>query len=295
MLRLIHCSDWHLPAPLEPGERHALKQWLSTISWRLKRHLRHRREVYDAAKRSWQEADVQRFCVTGDLVNFAMPREFLSAADELSALEQIAPVSLITGNHDALVSSGVTDSRQHWSRWLRGDEATEDIAVWLQDSVAIVGLTSAIPTAPFMAYGTLNERQLRALETQLTRLQQEGMFRIVMVHHPPQAGAAGWRRGLHQAAALRAVLRRTGAELVLHGHLHHPVQAWLPGPKAAIPVFGAGSSSYLAKHAGGHHGHFHLFNATGSPGAWQLAATDYFYQPNDSVFQPGEPRAVRAP
>ena len=40
------------------------------------------------------------------------------------------------------------------------------------------------------------------------------------------------------------MLRRRGAELVLHGHLHRTTLASLPGPERAIPVIGVPSASH---------------------------------------------------
>lgn len=293
MFRFIQCSDWHLPPPPGAGRPAALKQWLGTISWQLNRHRRHRREVFDAALKIWRQAQVDRFCVVGDLVNFALPAEFRAAANELAALEQHAPVSLVPGNHDALVGTGTSEQAAHWSRWLRGDETgPAGMAVWRQGPVAILGLSSAVATAPFMAWGKVTTAQIATLEDRLRQWRQDGVFRIVMIHHPPQPGAASWRRGLHHAAAFRAALQRAGAELVLHGHLHHPVRAALPGPAGPIPVFGSGSASYLAHSPSGRHGHFNLFTLTGEPGRWRLEVTDYRHDPAAGVFHAAAPESV---
>lgn len=274
-----------------------LKQLLSTISWHCVRHRRHRREVLDAALQVWLRSGVDRVCVTGDLVNFALPAEYCGAADVLDRLSRVAPVSLVPGNHDALAASGMAELRRHWARWLDGEENSADgLLVHFHGPVAIVGLSSAIPTPPLLAYGAVQPQQLSALERLLPKLRQSGHFRVVMLHHPPQAGVMGWRCGLHQAAALRGILQRTGAELVLHGHLHRPVRAWLAGPDAPIPVFGAGSSSLLARRGGsGRRGHFHLFALEGSPGGWRLEVTDYFHDTSDGVFHPEASETVPGP
>jgi hypothetical protein len=62
----------------------------------------------------------------------------------------------------------------------------------------------------------------------LERLRGSGLFRLVLVHHPPLTGQADAARGLRDAAALEAVLARGGAELVIHGHNHRNTLAWLP-------------------------------------------------------------------
>ena len=80
------------------------------------------------------------------------------------------------------------------------------------------------------------------------RQQADGLAdlcRIVLIHHPPTEGAAHRRRALIDAEALRAVLRRTGADLILHGHMHRTSIGRVAGPRGSIPVVGVRSSSYL--------------------------------------------------
>ncbi|QJY33862.1 metallophosphoesterase [Diaphorobacter sp. JS3050] len=64
-----------------------------------------------------------------------------------------------------------------------------------------------------------------------------------MLHHPPAAGAIGWRKALADAPALRAVLRRAGAELVLHGHARDARMDVVAGPSLPIPCLCVPSSS----------------------------------------------------
>ena len=76
------------------------------------------------------------------------------------------------------------------------------------------------------------------------RLADEGFQRVVILHHPPVAGAVVGRKKLSDQEAFRAVLARRGAELVLHGHAHEALVATVPGPDgAAIPVLGVPSAS----------------------------------------------------
>ena len=55
------------------------------------------------------------------------------------------------------------------------------------------------------------------------------------------------RCALRDARALRDVLRRTGADLVLHGHGHRTTFQSVEGPEGPIPVVGARSASYLGE------------------------------------------------
>jgi 3',5'-cyclic AMP phosphodiesterase CpdA len=66
-----------------------------------------------------------------------------------------------------------------------------------------------------------------------------------MIHHPVAKSGDSNRRALWDAEALRAVLERAGAELVLHGHKHRRRIAEVAGPDGAIPVIGVPSSSEI--------------------------------------------------
>jgi 3',5'-cyclic AMP phosphodiesterase CpdA len=90
--------------------------------------------------------------------------------------------------------------------------------------VAVVALSSAIPTMPFIAAGKIGTAQRAALANALETLGREGLFRVVLVHHPPLPGQ-GWHRGLRDAGKVKHIFKRHGVELVLHGHDHvHMVQ-----------------------------------------------------------------------
>lgn len=299
MMRFIHCSDWHPPiahAALPQGLH--LKQLLGRISWYSKRRYRYRSEVLQSAFGLWRSLSVDRFCITGDLVNFACPAEYELAAKHLRELEQSAPLSLVPGNHDALVRRGLELQSQHWGRWFArdGGEPNPWPTVVRHGCCAFVGLSSSVPTPPFFARGEVSEAQLGRLGPLLQQLGEEGLFRVVMLHHPPQPGAIAPRGALRNAAALRAVLKSAGADLVLHGHLHHPVRASLEGPNGAIPVLGAGAASSLRSGGRTDRGHFSLCAVGGSsPGGWTLTVQDYFYDQAVSGFLPSAVRTVSGP
>ena len=83
------------------------------------------------------------------------------------------------------------------------------------------------------------------LEPLLTTEGAAGQVRIVMLHHPAAAGAIGWRKALADGDELRTVLRRAGAELVLHGHARGARLDTIPGPREAIPSLCVPSSTAL--------------------------------------------------
>ena len=93
-------------------------------------------------------------------------------------------------------------------------------------------------TPPFSAAGELGQAQLDRLEGVLAETRQAGLFRVVLIHHPPVMIRGGPRKALRDRAAFRAVLRRQGAELVLHGHHHVTSLVGVQGPDGAIPLYG---------------------------------------------------------
>jgi 3',5'-cyclic AMP phosphodiesterase CpdA len=116
--------------------------------------------------------------------------------------------------------------------------------------VALIGLDTGVPTAPFVASGRLGAAQLAALAELLDRAKAERLARVVCLHHPPHVGGARLLRGLEDATKFEDVIARHGAELILHGHNHKPSLHRLTGPDAFAPVVGVASAS--AK-PGGHY------------------------------------------
>jgi 3',5'-cyclic AMP phosphodiesterase CpdA len=98
-----------------------------------------------------------------------------------------------------------------------------------------------VPTAPFLATGRLGAAQLARLGELLDECAQT--FRVVLIHHPPLSRPARRFKRLIDGAALRAVLARHGAELVLHGHDHERAFLLLAGAGHPIAVAGAPSAT----------------------------------------------------
>jgi 3',5'-cyclic AMP phosphodiesterase CpdA len=109
----------------------------------------------------------------------------------------------------------------------------------------LIGLSSAVPTAPFMATGTLGRAQIDALERMLVSLSAEQVFRVLLVHHPLRSDSRPKR--LTDSAALLALLKKHGVELILHGHDHIHSTMWFDGPDRKIPSIGVPAASALAR------------------------------------------------
>jgi hypothetical protein len=132
-----------------------------------------------------------------------------------------------------------------------------------------LGLSSAVPTAPFVASGKLGRAQLKHAESLLAELALEDVLRVVLIHHPPHVGGAPAGRNLVDASRFEGMIARVGADLVIHGHNHVGSIAHIEGPNGPVPVVGAPSASAR----GGaliHRAGYHLYTVSGRPGAFAI-------------------------
>jgi 3',5'-cyclic AMP phosphodiesterase CpdA len=261
---LAHLSDVHL-GPLPPvGLRHwNLKRLLGWLNWRYRRRHVYSREVLDRLVDDLRAQEPDHIAITGDLTNLGLPEEHDAALAWLRSLGDMARVTVIPGNHDIYSRIGRDPGTGRWHPHMSANTAAADYAVAeaTADSasfpfvrrfghIAIVALNSAVPTRPFYAIGRLGPAQLRRLSMLLDRLGKEGMFRVVLIHHPPLPGLAKARHGLEDADALADVLSRYGAELVLHGHEHREMLTWHPARDGSVPVVGVPSASLAVPYKG---------------------------------------------
>ncbi len=249
IFRLAHLSDLHLPPPKGAfGWRDLLsKRLLSRIAWRRK-HREHRPEVLAAVIADLKAHAPDHIAITGDLTNYASLAEYEAARVWLEALGPAREITVSPGNHDALVNAKDGESFAAWTPWLGDDGAATFPQVRLRDGVALFNLCSAVPTAPHLATGRLGQAQLDRLDALLDDPAYRDAFRVLLIHHPPVPGAVAKRKSLEDQDALRALLARHGADLVLHGHAHEAMVSTAPGPDGAtIPVLGVPSASALGE------------------------------------------------
>jgi 3',5'-cyclic AMP phosphodiesterase CpdA len=246
---LAHLSDPHL-APLPTPKRSELagKRVLGYLHWTRTRHKYHRRDVLDLLVSDLQAQSPDQIAVTGDLVNLALDKEFAPARAWLESLGQPDRITAIPGNHDAYVRATRHRFAESWSSYLAGDERLDGAdlfpALRRRGPLALIGLSSAVPTPPLMATGTLGSTQLEALDRLLARLSAQDAFRVLLVHHPLQSDSRIKR--LTDSAALIDLVKRRGVELILHGHDHVHSTIWIDGPTGRIPVVGVPSASAVA-------------------------------------------------
>jgi 3',5'-cyclic AMP phosphodiesterase CpdA len=269
---LAHLSDPHLP-PLPAARWRDLagKRALGYLNWTRRRHRYHRRDVLDALVADMQAQRPDQIAVTGDLVNLALAAEFAPAQAWLESVGPPGQVTVVPGNHDAYVRATRQRFAGTFAKYLRGD-AEADVASFpflrRRGPLALIGVSSAVPTPPLMATGWLGRAQLEALDRILGQLAAEQLFRVLLVHHPLRSDSRIKR--LTDSRQLRALLKQHGVELVLHGHDHIHSTMWFDGPRGQIPAIGVPSASALA------HRHYpaaayNLFSIERDGDAWRCA------------------------
>jgi 3',5'-cyclic AMP phosphodiesterase CpdA len=244
---LAHLSDPHLPPLPKPDLAElANKRALGYLNWTRNRHKYHRRDVLDSLVADLKAQAVDHIAVTGDLVNLALEAEFPHAAAWLQSIGTPERVTAIPGNHDAYVRATSHRFGQVFADYFRADAGQGDAkfpTLRRRGPLALVSLSTAVPTAPLYATGTLGRAQLGALAGLLEQISTEPLFRVLLLHHPLRSDSHIKR--LTDAADLLALLSKHGVDLILHGHDHIHSTHWLEGPDGKIPALGVPSASAL--------------------------------------------------
>jgi 3',5'-cyclic AMP phosphodiesterase CpdA len=278
MFLLAHITDPHL-GPLPAVRRRDLisKRALGYLNWQRNRVHGFNPDVLAALVADMAEHKPDHIAVTGDLVNLALASEFAAAHDWLSKLGDPETVTVVPGNHDAYVLGAFDEGARLWKKFMGNDGDPEEVArfpfVRRRRPVAIVGLSSAVPSMPLMATGVIEAKQAKTLGTLLDRLGEEGLFRVVLIHHPPIDGSTSWQKRLIGAGLFRAEIARHGAELVLHGHNHHTIVAHIAGKSGDVPVVGGAAASTVPR-IGRPGGSYNLFRIDGKDGKFTCTMTE---------------------
>jgi 3',5'-cyclic AMP phosphodiesterase CpdA len=273
---LAHLSDPHLAPLPAPRLRELIgKRVTGYLHWTRTRHKIHRREVLDALVADLRAQRPDHIAVTGDLVNIALEAEFAPARAWLESVGTPERVTVVPGNHDTYARATRNRSAEIWRDYLRGDGTlTADPITFpyvrRRGPLALIGVSSAVPTPPFMATGWLGQAQRDALEGILSQLSSGQAFRVLLIHHPLRSDSRHKR--LTDSDQLLALLKRYGVELILHGHDHIHSTMWFDGPRGRIPAVGVPSASAIA------HGHYpaaayNLFSIEREGDAWLCGQT----------------------
>ena len=278
MYRLAHISDPHLGSLPRPRlSELAGKRALGFFNWHRKRRALHQEEVLEDLIVDMRSFKPDHLAITGDLIVISLEKEFEPARAWLETLGTPKDITVVPGNHDAYVGATADHSGKHWGEFMTNDAVAVLVGkeirypfVRRRGPLALIGLSTAVPTLPFMATGELGKDQLERFARTMAELKNEDRFRVVLIHHPPRSSPQNYFRRLTDARKFRAVLKEHGAEMVIHGHNHEHGMIWLDGPQNPIPAFcvPSASSPPQSDEAAG----YNIYEIEGGPGAWRCTA-----------------------
>ena len=293
---LAHLSDPHLADP--GGSRFSEflnKRFFGYLKWRLHRKSGHHADVLAGMIQDVRGACPDHIVVTGDLTHLGLAAEFAKAKEFLGALGSPSQVTIIPGNHDAYVDGALDRRLVEWADYMVSDGIKfcdgTDIAVpvifaslRVRNGVALIGVSTAQPCSTLLAVGCVGNDQLQRLRELLIETGQMGLFRIVLIHHPPKSGVVSWRKRLTDAESFRKTLQDCGAELILHGHSHHPSHTYLKTSAGRIPAIGVPSASASGENPE-RRARYHLYHLSSKAEGWDIQVSVRGYSHKDMRFE----------
>ncbi len=258
-------------------------------------------EVLASLVRDLHSQQPHHIVITGDLTHLGLPNEFEKARDWLCALGPSSRITVVPGNHDTYVPCSWDRTFLHWTTYMNADADSEDTirehcthttfpTLRVRGPIALIGVSTARPSAPILAIGSLGSGQLRRLENILQQAGGRQLFRVVFMHHPPVPAIVTWRKRLTDGASFRSVVAQHGAELVLHGHAHRTSLAHLETSVGSLPVIGVPSASAYGRQEG-EHAQYHIYWLTQTIEGWDVLLSVRGYFATEDRFVPqGETR-----
>jgi 3',5'-cyclic AMP phosphodiesterase CpdA len=280
MFTLGHISDIHLSLPSPPRlAQLANKRLTGYLNILRRRGASHQDWALEALVAVLKADRPDHVALTGDLVNLSMRDEFLRARAWLESHFTPDRLSLVPGNHDAYTAVPEQVGLGRWSDYMRGEGAARQdklLPEWpylrRRGKIALIGVSTAMVSAPFLGIGRVGPAQLVRLTEMLVALGREGCCRVVLIHHPPAPALTHWHKRLLDAAALAEIFAGAGAELVLHGHNHTDTLHFTPGPQRPIPIVGVPSGSAIGMPPKPS-AQYHLFRIAATDTGWSIGQT----------------------
>jgi len=292
---LAHLSDPHLSDMGAVRFRHLFsKRLYGYLRWQLHRGTEHHGAVLSALLDDLKHQRPDHVALTGDLTHLSLPAEFQTARIWLESIGRPHQVTVIPGNHDAYVPTEWHRSHAHLADYMLSDDAPAPTGPsagvdsvfpsWrVRGPIALIGICTAHPSAPYLAVGSIGRDQLRRLEKVLDQAARRNLFRVILIHHPPAAGTVSWRKRLTDAAEFQALVQRYGADLILHGHAHRAARNRLPVPGGSVRVVGAPSASAIGR-SHQRMARYYLYRIARADEGWSVELTVRIYDPAAKAF-----------
>lgn len=226
-MKIAFFTDPHLHFTQKPSPLELIgKPFTGYLNWQ-KRKDRHSTEVLASLIEDMHAQKPDLYICGGDIVNLGLPHEVENAR---AFLAQFNPSLYTPGNHDAYTRTG--------EKLMQPLFEPHYPAVRESENTIVIGLNTATPMPPFYATGVVGYAQMQELRELLTTHKYKN--RIIVMHHPPLEIEGGKsHKRLTDMAAFQAVIKETGAELILHGHTHRNSLHMLYN----TPVYGIASCS----------------------------------------------------
>lgn len=256
---IAHFSDLHLLslAGLE-ARRLVGKRFTGWVNLKLRRAAHHKREIAQAVAREVRARGADHVAITGDVTNLSLESEFELVRSFLEHDLGLPPerVSLVPGNHD-MYTKGAHRARRF--QCYLGEYITSDLPgatgvpgvdrfpyVRLRGPVAIIGLSSAVPSPPLFASGVLGRAQRAGLHALLAHEEVRRRTPVILQHHPwhnPVHPVKNLMTGLADAEDQHLVLNDLERGLLLHGHLHRRIHQRIETGRGHLDAIGTTSAS----------------------------------------------------
>ena len=120
-----------------------------------------------------------------------------------------------------------------------------------------------------MANGFFREDQSHRLGALLDAAGKRGLFRVIMIHHPPVRNAVPQHKRLFGIGNFQNIVGRHGAELVLHGHSHLASLHFIDGKQAKCRWW-ASPQPDKRRAAPNPAAQYNMFDIDGEPGHWSV-------------------------
>ncbi len=282
MFSLAHISDTHLgPMPKLGWTDYFTKRVTGYINWQHNRAREFSPDVLRHLTDHMTSASPGHIVVTGDLVNLALHEEIARAKLWLEALGTGQDISVICGNHDAYIKGMLEVAIDAWQNYLIGDDGvkvknnTSFPLLRRRGPCSIISVNTALPTKPFDATGLFDQKQAEKMEKLLQ--QEKDNCRVILIHHPPFANATDHAKRLIGEELFRDVVKKTSAELVLHGHTHLDTTTLIEGLDKSVPVVcvpAAGQATGGRKPAA----HYNWFEIEADGERWAISQSKIGYR-----------------